>query len=179
MDERELIDNKIIENDLSKRCRYFIMQLVALCLLTAIVDISIIWFFNVWSTKIVALVVEIVLLLSTVPILIFEIISCICVVHLFKNAKFSVELDTITEIKPDRIFYISEFIPTRIAWMKFPQKITFENSGKIIVGKYEISEHCRAGDKFYLVKIKIFGRNKIVSFYDEKAYRYEDKPSKN
>lgn len=179
MDERGIInDKKIVENDLSPRCGFLIMEAVVLVLSLAILSFIMIWLFNVFTTKTIALVVKIVVLSSVISFSIFRIVSCICVIHLFKNAKFSVELDTITEIKRDRMFFMVEpFIPTRIYFsrnFKFPKKVTFENSGKIIVGKNEIAEHCRVGDKFYLVKIKIFKKYKIVSFYNEKAYFYDN-----
>ena len=176
MDERELINNKkIVENDLSERYGLLIMEAVVTILLFATITAVIVVLFNILPVKIV-------FFSMAGLVAIFKIYTCSYVIYSFKNAKFTVETDTIEEIQPDIVFYIGEIVTTRIIrriYFRPPKRVAFKNSGKVVVHESEISEHCRTGDKFYLVKIKIFGKNKIVSFYNEKAYRYEDKSSKN
>lgn len=178
MDERMVINNeKIFKDNFSKNYVFLIAEAVLRVVLFALYAFVIIFIFAVLSVNILVinmLVVKIVVGSIFFVISILKILSCIYVIYTFKKANFTVEIDAITKIKPERVFYIREFITTRLTDArdyKFSKKVIFKKSGSLITGKD--MDHCSVGDRFYLVKIKILNKNRIVGFYSEKAYRYE------
>lgn len=166
MDERVIINkSKIYKNDLSKRYGFLIVgtlgQVLGLAItpivLTLISDILVINII-VWS------------LFSLYAIL--RIFCCAHVMYSFKALKLTVELDTILSVEHGRVYRGELFVGTRVG-RRYAEKVVFKNSGSVFATTDEVGTPS-IGERFYLVKIKIFNIDRIVSFYNERTYCYKE-----
>ena len=167
MENRVVINKQKISTDLSKRYGFIILMTLSEILGLATIALVVTLLFD---ERFLALKIVLWCFLSLYAIL--KIYLCIYVIYAFKTAKFTVEIDTILKIEYEKLAIVYEIVYVR-GYRKFMDKITFENSGKAFAHKDEIG-HPSVGDKYYLVKIKIFNKAHIVSFYNERAYTYKN-----
>lgn len=165
MDERLIINkSKIYKDDLSKRYRFLIVgsvgQILGLAIgplvLTLISDILVMNIL-VWSIFFLYAILKI--------------FCCVQVIFLFKSMRFTIELDTIISVDHNRVYRGELFIGTRRG-SRYAEKVVFENSGSVFVTADEIN-YPSIGERIYLVKIKVFNMDRVVSFYNERSYYYD------
>lgn len=165
MDERIIINkSKIYTNDLSKRYGFLIVGTLGQVLGFAILPIVLTLISDI-------LVMNIIVWLLFFLYAILKMFCCAYVMYSFKTLKFTVELDTILSVEHSRVYRGELFVGTRVG-RRYANKVVFENSGSVYATTDEMS--CpSAGERIYLVKIKLFNMDRVVSFYNERTYCYD------
>lgn len=90
---------------------------------------------------------------------------------IFKTGEFGVIEDTVIEAHHDKIDKKALLNGSAINPI-LKEQITFKRMGTMLIEKHDVG-HYSVGDKFYLVIIKPFRKNKIIKLYNSREYNYK------
>ena len=167
MDARARIDDNQISKDLSGRYLMIILTsfFTILCSGTLVFVATSLFKEEFFMLKIA--------FLSAFAVYAFlKIYATMSVILSIKSKKFTVTLDTVTDVKHDEAVFIlvPDFVCARRT-KRYMEKVTFRYAGQIYADKDEIG-HPYIGALCYIVKVKVLGKQQILSFYPERSYYY-------
>lgn len=167
MDERARIDNNQISKDLSGRYLMIILTsfFTILCSGTLVFVATSLFKEEFFMLKIA--------FLSAFAVYAFlKVFASVGVIFSIKSKKFTVELDRITDVEHSvpAFIFVPDFVYAR-RYKRYMEKVTFENTKTVYADKDEIG-YTTKGDLCYIVKIRVLGKEQILSFYPERSYYY-------